>query len=113
MPATPPTESDTEQQVLIKNSKPKPANHGKRRILLSISAPAGSEVFVAGDFNEWDHLKHRLTDKGNPGQFRRFIFVDPGRYEYKFNVDGDWQIDPNCEAWAPNQFGSLNSVISI
>lgn len=106
------TPSSTSQRSEVTTS-PRPANFGKRRILLKVKAEPGAIVFVAGDFNDWDQSKHRLTDKGHPGQFRRFIFVEPGRYEYKFNIDGGWHIDPDCDAWAPNRFGSLNSVVTI
>ncbi len=84
---------------------------GKRRILFEVQAPPGAEVFVAGNFNEWDSQKHRLTDKGHPGHFRRFVYVEPGTIEYKFHIDGAWEIDSNCPHWVPNRFGSLNSVI--
>ena len=94
-------------------SAAEPANRGKRRILFECEAAPGSDVFVAGDFNGWDETKHRLTDKGNPGRFRRHIFLKPGRVEYKFVVDGEWQIDPDCTTWSPNQFGSLNSVVEV
>ena len=84
---------------------------GKRRILFEVDAAPGAEVFVAGTFNEWDPQKHRLTDKGHPGHFRRFVYVEPGTVEYKFCIDGDWEIDCNCPHWVPNHLGSLNSVI--
>ena len=97
------------------NTEPpsEPANRGKRRILFECEAAPGSDVFVAGDFNDWDDTKHRLTDKGHPGRFRRHVFLKPGRAEYKFVVDGEWQIDPDCTTWAPNKFGSLNSVVDV
>jgi 1,4-alpha-glucan branching enzyme len=94
-------------------SPPDSPNRGKRRILFQCLAKPGSEVFVAGDFNEWNQGKHRLTDKGHPGHFRRHIFLKPGNLEYKFVIDGEWQIDPECTKWSPNQFGSLNSVVKV
>ena len=89
------------------------ANRGKRRILFECEAPPGAEVFVAGEFNGWDPTSHRLSDRGKPGHFRRYIFLLPGRIEYKFIVDGEWQIDPDCTSWSPNRFGSLNSVVEV
>ena len=86
------------------------SNRGKRRVLFAVDAPPGSEVFVAGNFNGWEHAKHRLTDKGHPGQFKRYVYVEPGTVEYKFLIDGNWQIDSNCPHWRPNEFGTLNSV---
>jgi 1,4-alpha-glucan branching enzyme len=91
--------------------EPKVRNRGKRRLLFELEAPAGAEVFVAGSFNNWQLSKHRLTDKGHPGKFRRHVYVEPGTVEYKFLVDGKWQIDSKCTRWTPNEFGTLNSVI--
>ena len=61
--------------------KPKVRNRGKRRILFQVEAPPGAEVFVAGNFNHWQQSKHRLTDKGHPGKFRRHVYVEPGTIE--------------------------------
>ncbi|MFT4549844.1 MAG: 1,4-alpha-glucan branching enzyme [Verrucomicrobiales bacterium] len=85
----------------------------RRRIRFQIEAPPGSQVFVAGNFNDWEADSFRLTDKGHPGQFRRHVYVDAGQIEYKFVVDGEWQIDPNCQRWTPNSLGSLNSVVDL
>lgn len=91
----------------------KPNNQGKRRLSFEIEAPAGAQVFVAGSFNDWDPSAHRLTDKDHSGTFRRHVYVEPGMIEYKFVVDGEWQIDSNCARWTPNRFGSLNSVVEV
>lgn len=103
------TQKDQETQT-PRAEDPERSNKGKRRILFEVEAPPGSEVFVAGNFNDWELTKHRLTDKGHPGQFRRQVYVEPGTVEYKFVVDGNWQIDSNCPHWRPNEFGTLNSV---
>ena len=91
--------------------KPQVRNRGKRRLLFEVEAPAGAEVFVAGNFNSWQPDKHRLTDKGHPGQYRRHVYVEPGTIEYKFLIDGKWHIDAKCSRWTPNEFGTLNSVV--
>lgn len=88
-------------------------NLGKRRISFEVEAPPGSEVFVAGDFNGWSLAKHRMIDKGHPGKFRRHVYVDPGKVEYKFCIDGEWRIDSKCNSWKPNDFGTLNSVLQV
>jgi 1,4-alpha-glucan branching enzyme len=99
-------------QKVAKPIREKATNHtrGKRRILFEVTAEPGAKVFVAGNFNRWEAAKHRLTDKGHPGHFRRYVYVEPGQVEYKFLIDGKWQIDCNCPHWKPNNFGTLNSV---
>jgi hypothetical protein len=37
----------------------------------------------------------------------------PGRYEYKFLVDGRWQIDPAGKQMCWNCFGTQNNVIEV
>ena len=43
----------------------------------------------------------------------RLEFLPPGRYEYKFVIDGKWKIDPRAHQFSPNSFGTLNSVIEV
>lgn len=46
--------------------------------------------------------------------------LSPGRYEFKFVVDGDWCCEPGSEdgtdlgpGCVPNAFGTMNRVIEI
>jgi 1,4-alpha-glucan branching enzyme len=82
-----------------------------RRIKFEIEAEKGSDVYVAGTFNEWDTTKKKLVFKN--GTYSGTLSLAPGRYEYKFMIDGIWCVDPKCREWAPNQFGSLNSVLIV
>jgi len=92
------------------SEKRKPKNSGKHCLHFEIEAPPGSTVFVAGDFNKWCPTSHRMSERGHPGVFRRNVYVDSGRFEYKFLIEDEWHIDPNCARWVPNRFGSLNSI---
>ncbi|MFW6145199.1 MAG: isoamylase early set domain-containing protein [bacterium] len=83
----------------------------KKRVTFEVKAEPGSEVYLAGDFNNWEPNK-KLTDKNNDGTFRGTLLLDRQKnYEYKFVINGKWSVDPNCEEWTPNNLGSLNSVI--
>lgn len=84
---------------------------GRKRVRFELNAEPGSKVFVAGSFNGWDARKNRLTHKN--GAYSTTILIPKGRHEYKFVVDGVWCVDPECSEWAPNSYGSLNSVVSI
>ncbi len=85
----------------------------KARLQFLLEAPTGSTVYVAGSFNGWGPAKHRLTEDGKTGVFKRQVNVEPGTVEYKFVVDGEWQIDSACPKWIPNEFGTLNSVSEV
>lgn len=78
---------------------------------LFVCTHTGGEVFLAGDFNEWNPRAHRMFKK--EGCFKRKIKLAPGAHEYKFVVDGEWRTDPAAMEQRPNEFGSLNSVIHI
>ena len=90
-----------------------PANLGRRRVCFEVEADPGSRVAVAGSFNRWDPEKHVLKQKSSDGHYQRVLFLPPGDYEYKFVIDGDWSADPNCEHFAANEFGTLNSVLHV
>jgi 1,4-alpha-glucan branching enzyme len=71
----------------------------------------GDEVYIAGDFNEWNPRSHRMTRR--EGWFQRKLKLTPGPHEYKFIVDGEWHTDPAAPEQRPNEFGSMNSVIHV
>ncbi len=83
----------------------------RRRVKFSIAAEPQSKVFVAGSFNNWDSEKTKLSEQ--KGIFSKSVLLEPGRYEYKFVVNGIWTVDPECADWVPNGHGSLNSVIDV
>ena len=75
-------------------------------------APDAGSVSIAGDFNNWDtHVAELRKDKG--GVWKASLKLKPGRYEYKFWVDGEWRNDPSCHQCTPNRFGSQNCVIEV
>jgi hypothetical protein len=41
------------------------------------------------------------------------VSLSPGRYEYRFVVDGQWVSDPKARESATNDFGSTNSVVVV
>ena len=91
----------------------RPSKTGKRRIRFEFTAEPGIEVCVAGSFNNWDPAATPLKDKDSTGLYRRALLLRPGRYEYKFVVNGTWCVDPDCTDWQANELGSLNSVLDV
>ena len=68
------------------------------------------KVAVAGDFTDWQPKAMR---KDKDGVFSLTLPVSPGRYEYKFVVDGDWVHDSEVTDVVKNQFGTFNSVLVV
>jgi 1,4-alpha-glucan branching enzyme len=79
---------------------------------LRLHAPQAKRVNLAGTFNNWD-IRKTPAKRINDGTWIAKLSLKPGRYEYKFIVDGNWINDPNCRACVPNSFGSQNCVLEV
>jgi diguanylate cyclase (GGDEF)-like protein len=79
---------------------------------LSCAEPARS-VFLVGDFNGWNR-KADPMHKGVDGSWKLELNLVPGRYAYKFFLDGErFASDPRAEDFAPDGFGGVNSVLVV
>jgi len=68
------------------------------------------KVNLFGQFNSWNRQELELKDLNNDGKFEIEIPLDPGRYEYKYFVDGKEIVDPANPLKVPNGMGDYNSV---
>jgi hypothetical protein len=68
-------------------------------------------VIVSGSFNNWSHHSYRMIREGNDWVLH--LHLSPGRYSYKFVVDGKWIPDEANPLWEENEFGTGNSVVWI
>ena len=74
-------------------------DEGKRRIIKRINkfelfAPEAKNVFLVGDFNNWDIHLHPMKNDSE-GMWKISIDLMPGVYEYRYLVDGKWKSDLN------------------
>jgi 1,4-alpha-glucan branching enzyme len=81
----------------------------RKKVQFEFSAPEVSEVFITGEFNNWNEGANRLKKDKN-GIWKITLPLAPGRYEYRFLADGKWENDSSCSGCVPNKFGSLNCV---
>jgi len=94
-------------------SKPKQKKKAQnKRITFKLEATEAKETILVGDFNNWDVEKHRMK-KDNKGKWTKIVTLAPGRYEYKFLVDGEWQNDPSNDQVVPNSLGTLNNLLTV
>lgn len=70
-----------------------------------------SKVVLAGSFNGWDEKAIEMK-KRNDGWYLK-ADLPPGRYEYKFIVDGEWMHDPAAKENVVNEHSTLNSVLYV
>jgi 1,4-alpha-glucan branching enzyme len=83
-----------------------------KKIQFNLHAPEALEVSLAGDFNDWDVTADSMK-KDKSGTRKASVSLKPGRYEYRFIVDGNWNNDPSCAECVPNVFGGLNCVVVV
>jgi cyclomaltodextrinase len=78
-------------------------------------APEGSpgSVYLAGEFNNWNPSAQRMTDDDGDGVYTTTVQLAPGRYQYKFVVDGTWFHDPDNPESVDDGYGGQNSVIQV
>ncbi|MDB5356836.1 MAG: hypothetical protein JWN24_3289 [Phycisphaerales bacterium] len=72
-----------------------------------------SKVLIAGDFNGWSSVASPLQNPNGPGAWTIRLPLQPGRYRYRFIVDGRWVTDPHNTYVETNQFGELNNVVEV
>ena len=84
----------------------------KKRITFKLEASEAKEAILVADFNNWDVKKHRMK-KDNKGRWTKIVTLAPGRYEYKFLVDRQWQNDPGNDQMVHNSFGTVNNILNV
>jgi 1,4-alpha-glucan branching enzyme len=82
---------------------------GEKTFEFTFHAPEAREVFLAGEFNNWDTQSLPMK-KGKGGVWKAKIKLLPGRYEYKLFADHTWVENlPDAEL-SSNPFGTQNFV---
>ena len=72
-------------------------------------------VHVAGSFNDWSlQDRHMLRDNDGDRIYELEVELRPGRYTYKFVVDGNqWLQDPSNDVTEADGHGGFNSVVEV
>ncbi len=69
-------------------------------------------VLLAGDFTAWQESAVALK-QGKSGDWSAKLPLAPGRYEYRYIVDGEWVDDPAAPARVENPFGTSNALLVV
>ena len=75
--------------------------------------PHASSIQIAGDFNNWQPENTILEKIAENGTWQIKLDLEPGYYQYRLVVDGQWQQDPYNENIEINPFGEYNSVLNV
>lgn len=81
-------------------------------VQFTFHAPNARKVCIAGKFNAWDTSSMPMK-KHRDGKWRIKVKLSPGKYEYKYFVDGAWAQDLPCTDLVLNPFGTYNCVIAV
>jgi hypothetical protein len=68
-------------------------------VYFTLKAPGAKEVYIVGDFNNWNATVEKMEQSGN--LFEISLYLVEGNYHYKFVVDGDWIVDPDNPGYDP------------
>jgi len=84
--------------------------------LFSYENAEAGEVLLSGSFNEWGDDKDSadaMEDPDDDGVWEVTLELEPGAYQYKFVVDGEWIPDPKNSNKVSDGYGSFNSVVEV
>jgi chromosome partitioning protein len=94
--------------VLYGASGPRRTGEG---VVFALEAPEAHRVQLVGDFNEWALDGAEMTQSG--GVWTQLLRLQPGRYRYRYVVDGCWCSDPRNTDVEPSPYGGDNSVCVV
>ena len=100
-----------ENAATVAQTPPTPVPSGVK-ITFVLPEPAARRVSLCGEFNSWSPDATPLKRRSD-GQWETTVQLAPGRYQYKFIVDGRWVLDPLARESVPNPHGTLNSVLEV
>lgn len=79
-------------------------------------AEGADEVYLVGDFNNWDERSTPMGKATKKAKTRFAITLDLDlnrEYQYRFLINGvDWHNDWEADKYVPNPFSGDNSVVT-
>ena len=99
-----PTEDDDSERPL-----PPAVTHAG--VMFTLEAPDAARVQLSGDFNGWVLDGNDMNPVGRV--WKKVVKLQPGRYRYRYVVDGVWQRDPLNPAVEPSPYGGHNSILVV
>jgi 1,4-alpha-glucan branching enzyme len=84
----------------------------RKKVEFEYYAPLARNVHLVGSFNAWD-LEACPLKKDQTGKWKAELSLSPGRYEYRYLVDGVWENDQRPVECMPNAYGSWNCVVTV
>jgi chromosome partitioning protein len=105
--STPMEALEKKMEALIKERLP-----NLTEVIFSVFAPEAKEVFLVGEFNNWQ-ANDAARMMQNNGTWSKKLNLASGKYRYRFVIDGSWIEDSSNPAKEINPYGSLDSLVEI
>jgi len=87
-----------------------------RQIEVCFRDRGAHDVRIAGDFNGWvpdKGVRSMIASEGQTRVWTKILALPPGRYQYRYVVDGEWREDPENPNAVPGPAGVRNSVLVV
>lgn len=87
-----------------------------RQVIVRYRDAAARDVRIAGDFNGWVPDRGVLSHIDSDGCSRtwtKILALEPGTYQYRYVVDGEWQSDPENPDAVVGPGGARHSVLIV
>ncbi|HEX5068356.1 MAG TPA: AAA family ATPase [Myxococcota bacterium] len=93
-----------------------PGAEARREVVVRFRDLRASDVRIAGDFNGWvpdKGVRSLIETEGTARVWTKILRLPPGRYQYRYVVDGEWREDPENPETANGPVGGRNSVLVV
>jgi chromosome partitioning protein len=87
-----------------------------REVVVRFEDATAGDVRIAGDFNGWvpdRGVRSLIASEGPNRVWTKILTLEPGTYQYRYVVDGDWREDPANPRSAPGPTGQPNSILQV
>lgn len=89
------------------------AHETNQGVLFVQPLTVGTQVAVAGSFNNWSADAHPMKPNHELGVFELCLRLPPGKAMYRLVIDGVWSADPYNDHCEINPFGEANSFCTV
>jgi len=87
-----------------------------REVVVRFKDASAGDVRIAGDFNGWvpdRGVRSLIASEGQTRVWTKVLTLEPGTYQYRYVVDGEWREDPANPQSAPGPTGQPNSILHV
>jgi len=87
-----------------------------REVIVRFKDSEAGDVRIAGDFNGWvpdRGVRSLIAMEGENRVWTKILTLEPGTYQYRYVVDGEWREDPANPKSEPGPTGQPNSILHV